>query len=98
MLALNFSINIFIVFTKYEKSRDENELEMELRGPTPPGGAGPLLAAPPYGESASELFSVLVSSCDFVAMFNFRLTPRITRGLYIMFSFRAISVRSCSQF
>jgi hypothetical protein len=62
-------------------------LETESEGSSPPGGAGPLLAAPPYGESTSELVSVPVSSCDFVSMFNFRLyNPRIAQGLYTVFS------------
>jgi hypothetical protein len=48
---------------------------------------GPLLAAPPCGESTLELVSVLVSSYDFVSMFNFcPYNPRIARGLYIVFS------------
>jgi hypothetical protein len=37
----NFSINIFIVFAKYEKSRDENGQETESGGSSPPGGVGP---------------------------------------------------------
>jgi hypothetical protein len=40
--VLNFSINIFVVFIKYEKSRDENGKEMESDGSSPPGGTGPL--------------------------------------------------------
>jgi hypothetical protein len=101
--VLNFSAYTFVVFIKYEKSRDENELEMELGGSTPPGGAGPLLATPPYGVSASELVSVPVSSYDFVMMFNFCLynPPDCLRSIYrvlVVFLFRYVSVRSCSQF
>jgi hypothetical protein len=65
---LNFSINIFVVFIKYEKSRDENGQETESGGSSPPGGAGPLQAAPPCGETTLELVSVPISSCDFVSM------------------------------
>jgi hypothetical protein len=101
--VLNFSIYIFVVFIKYEKSRDKNELEMESGGSSPPGGEGPLLAAPPCGESTSELISVPVSSCDFVSMFNFRLynPPDCPRSIYhvlIGFLFRSVSVRSCPYF
>jgi hypothetical protein len=85
--VLNFSTYIFVVFIKYEKSRDVNGLETESGGSSPPGGAGPLLAVPPCGESTPELVSVPVSSYDFVSMFIFTyITPRIIRGLYIMFS------------
>jgi hypothetical protein len=87
MFAVNLSIYIFVVFIKYEKSRDENGLETESGGSSPLGGVGPLLAMPPCGETTSELTFVLVFSCDFVSMFNFRLyTPWIAQGLYIMFS------------
>jgi hypothetical protein len=84
---LNFSAYTFVVFIKYEKLRDENELETEPRGSTPPGGAGPLLAVPPSGVSASEFVSVPVSSCAFVLMFNFRLynPPDCPRSLYHVF-------------
>jgi hypothetical protein len=78
MFALNFPAHTFVVFIKYEKSRDENELEMEPRGSTPPRGMGPLLAMPPYGVFTSELISVPVSSCAFVSLLNFFLyNPRI---------------------
>jgi hypothetical protein len=40
--TLNFSINIFVVFIKYEKSRDENGQETKSGGSSPPGGASPL--------------------------------------------------------
>jgi hypothetical protein len=94
----NFSINIFIVFAKYEKSRDENRQETESGGSSPPGGAGPPQATSAYGETTPELVSVLVSSCDFVSMFNFRLYnppeyPRSVYHVFIVFSFRAVSVR-----
>jgi hypothetical protein len=64
----NFSIDIFDVFIKYEKLRDKNRQEMESGGSSPPGGAGPFLAAPPCGESTSELISIPVSSYDFHSM------------------------------
>jgi hypothetical protein len=73
MFTLKFSAYTFVVFIKYEKSRDENELETEPRGPTPHYGMGPLLAAPPYGVFASELISIPVSSCAFITMF--KLSP-----------------------
>jgi hypothetical protein len=73
MFTLNFSVNIFVVFIKYEKSRDKNELETDPGGSTPPGGMGPLLAAPTCGVFASELVYVLVSSCAFDSLFNFCL-------------------------
>jgi hypothetical protein len=47
MFALNFFVYAFVVFIKYEKSRDENEKETEPGGSTPPRGVGPLLATPP---------------------------------------------------
>jgi hypothetical protein len=85
--VLSFSINIFVVSIKYEKSQDKNGQEMESGGFSPPGGAGPLQAAPPCGKSTPKIVFIPVSSCDFASMFNFRLyTPRITRGLYIVFS------------
>jgi hypothetical protein len=91
--ALNFSVHTFVIFIKYEKSGDENEWETEPRGSTPPGGVGPLLAAPPCGVSASKLIFVPVSSCDFVLMFNFRLynPPDYPRSVYrvlVVFLFR----------
>jgi hypothetical protein len=46
---------------------------MEIGGSSPPGGAGPLLAAPPCGGTTLELVSVLVSSYDFVSMIHFHL-------------------------
>jgi hypothetical protein len=81
----------------------KNELETESRGSSPPGGAGPLLAAPPCGESTPELVIVPVSSCDFVLMFNFRLynpsdCPRSVYRVLIVFLFGSVSVRSSSQF
>jgi hypothetical protein len=95
--ALYFSTYIFFIFIKYEKSRDENGLETESGGSSPPGGAGPLLAAPSYGESTLELISVPVSSCDFVSMFNFCLynPPDCLRSVYrvlVVFSFRSVSI------
>jgi hypothetical protein len=98
--ALNFSTYIFVVFIEYEKSRDENELETEPRGSTPPGGVAPLLVAPPYGVSASKLIFVLVSSRAFVLMFTFRLynppdRPRSVYRVLIVFLFQSISIRSC---
>jgi hypothetical protein len=82
--VLNFSVYIFVVFIKYEKSRDENGLETEPRGSTPPGGVGPLLAVPPCGVSTPELVSVPVFSCAFVLMFNFCLynPPDCLRSVY----------------
>jgi hypothetical protein len=102
-ITLNFYIYIFVVFIKYEKSRDENGQETDSGGSSPPGGAGPLQVTPPYGESTPELISVPVSSCDFASMFNFLLykppdCPRFVYRVFVVFSFRAISVRSCSQF
>jgi hypothetical protein len=47
----NFSINIFVVFIKYKKSRDENGQETESSGYSPPGGVGPPQATPPCGET-----------------------------------------------
>jgi hypothetical protein len=81
---ISSSIYIFVVFIKYEKSRDENGLEAESGGSSPPGGAGPLLATPPCGETTPELISILVSSCDFVSMFNFHLynPPDCLRSVY----------------
>jgi hypothetical protein len=67
------SINIFIDFANYEKSRDENGQETESGGSSPPGGAGPPQAVLPCGESTPELVSVPFSSCDFPSMYNFRL-------------------------
>jgi hypothetical protein len=86
-----------------KKSLDENGLETDSGGSSPPGGMGPLLAVPPYGESTPDLVSVPVSSCDFVLMFNFRLynPPDYPRSVYrvlVMFLFRSVCVRSCSQF
>jgi hypothetical protein len=77
---------------KYEKSRDENRQETESGGSSPPGGAGPLQATPPYGETTPELVSIPVSSCDFVMMFNFHLynpldCPRFVYHVFIVFSF-----------
>ena len=48
------------------------------------GGAGPPLAAPPRCESAPELVSIPVSSCDFVSMYNFCLfnPPESPRSVY----------------
>jgi hypothetical protein len=69
----NFSFNIFIIYAKYEKSRDENGQETESGGSSPPGGMCPPQAAPPCGETTPELVSIPVSSCDFVSMFNFHL-------------------------
>jgi hypothetical protein len=82
--ALNFSAYTFVVFIKYEKSQDENELETEPGGSTPPGGTGPLLATPPCGVSALELVSVPASSCAFVSMINFCLynPPDCPRSVY----------------
>jgi hypothetical protein len=81
------SFHIFAVFTKYEKSRDENGQEKESGCSSHTGGAGPPLAAPPWCENTPKLVSVLVSSCDFPSMYNFCLyNPQSTRGLYIVFS------------
>jgi hypothetical protein len=95
----DFSINIFIVFAKYEKSRDENGQETESGGSSPPGGTGPAQAAPPCGETTPELVSVPVSSYDFLLMYNFRLYnpleyPRSVYRVFIVFLFRVVSVRS----
>jgi hypothetical protein len=78
---------MFAVFTKYEKSRDENGQETESGGSSPPGGVGPLQATPPCGETTPELVSVPVSSCDFVSMFNFCLynPPDYPRFVYRVF-------------
>ena len=48
------------------------------------GGAGPPLAAPPRCESTPKLFSIPVSSCDFLLMYNFRLSnpPESPRSVY----------------
>jgi hypothetical protein len=67
-------------------------LETESGGSSPPGGMGPLLVAPPCGESTLELISVPVSSCDFILMFNFHLynPPDCPRSIYhvlVMFLF-----------
>ena len=59
--AFNFLNNIFVVFIKYGKLRDRNGVEKVHEGTSPRGGAGPPLAAPPYGEGASEPFSDPVS-------------------------------------
>jgi hypothetical protein len=69
----NSSFIIFAIFTKYEKSRDENGQEKVSECSSHTGGAGLPLAAPPWCENTSELVSVLVSSCDFASMYNFRL-------------------------
>jgi hypothetical protein len=62
------------------------------------GGVGPPLAAPPWCENTSELFSIPVSSCDLPSMFYFRLyTPRSTRGLYIIFSSYFVSSYFCQE-
>jgi hypothetical protein len=78
------SFNIFAVFTKYEKSQDENGQEKESVCFSHVGGVGPPLAAPPRCESTPKLFSVPVSSCDFVSMYNFRLfnPPESPRSVY----------------
>jgi hypothetical protein len=96
---LNFFSYIFIVFVKYEKSRDENGKEKESGVISHIGGAGPPLAAPTYCVSTPELVSVPVSSCDLVSMFYFHLynPPDYPRSVYrflVVFLFRAISVRS----
>jgi hypothetical protein len=96
--ALNFFSTIFIVFAKYEKSRDENGQETETRAPSHTGGAGPPLAVPPWCESTPELISVPFSSCDFASMFNFHLynppdCPRFVYRVFVVFLFRAVSVR-----
>jgi hypothetical protein len=77
---------------------DENGQEMESGGSSPPGGVGPLQAAPPYGEITPELIFVPVSSYDLILMFNFRLynppdCPKFVYRVFIVFSFRAVSVR-----
>jgi hypothetical protein len=97
--VLNSSINIFAVFTKYEKSRDENGQEKESGGSSHTGGAGPPLAAPPWCESTPELVSIPISSYDLVSMFYFRLYnppdfPRFVYRVFVVFLFRAISIRS----
>jgi hypothetical protein len=56
------------------------------------GGAGPPLAAPPWCENTPKLVSVLVSSCDFISMYNFHLfnppeSPRSVYRFLIMFCF-----------
>jgi hypothetical protein len=76
---------------------------MEPGGTTPHHGAGPLLVAPPGGEVASELVYVPVSSYVFVLLLNFHLynPPDCPRSVYhflIVFLFRSVSIRSCSQF
>jgi hypothetical protein len=98
--ALKNFVNIFVIFIKYEKSRDKNRLEMEFGGSSPPGDAVPLLAAPPCGESASELVSVPVSSCDFILMFNFRLyNPPGLPEVCISCSHRVfVSICFCQEF
>jgi hypothetical protein len=97
--VLNFFSYIFIVFVKYEKSRDENGKEKEFGVSSHIGGAGPPQTAPTYCVSTPELVSVPVSSSDFVSMFNFRLynPPDYARSVYrflVVFLFRAVSVRS----
>jgi hypothetical protein len=87
---------------KYEKSQEENGLETESGGSSPPGGAGPLLAAPPCGESTLELISILISSCDFALLFNLCLYnppeyPRFVYHVLVAFLFQPVSVKSCSQ-
>jgi hypothetical protein len=84
MFTKNFSINIFVVFIKYEESRDENGQETESGGSSPPGGTGPPQAAPPCGETTRDFISIPVSSCDFVLMYNFRLynPPESPRSVY----------------
>jgi hypothetical protein len=72
-------------------------------GTTPPHGAGPLLATPPGGVVASEFVSDPVSSRAFLLLLNVRLynPPESPRSVYcflIVFMFRSVSVRSCSQF
>jgi hypothetical protein len=100
--AESSSFNIFVVFTKYEKSRDENGQEKESRCFSHTGGAGPPLAAPPWCENTSELVSISVCSCDFPSMYNFRLynPPEYPMSVYrflVVFLFRAISVRDYFQ-
>jgi hypothetical protein len=81
---MNSSFNIFAVFTKYEKSRDENGQEKESGCSSHTGGVGPPLAAPPWCEDTSELISIPVSSCDFASMYNFHLynPPESLRSIY----------------
>jgi hypothetical protein len=100
--AKDVSINIFIDFAKYEKSRDENGQETESGGSSPPGGAGPPQAAPPCGETTPELISIPVSSCDFVSMYNFCLynppeSPRSVYRFLVVFCFELFLSGDCSQ-
>jgi hypothetical protein len=67
------SFNIFAIFTKYEKSRDKNRQEKESICFSHVGGMGPPLAMPPRCENTSELIFVLVSSYDFILMYNFHI-------------------------
>jgi hypothetical protein len=99
MFVKDVSINIFIVFAKYEKSQNENGQETESGGSSPPGGVGPPQSAPPCGESTPELVSIPVSSCDFLLIYNFHLYnpskyPRSVYRVFVVFLFRAVSVRS----
>jgi hypothetical protein len=82
--AKNSSFIIFAIFTKFEKSRDENGQEKESVCFSHIGGAGPSLAMPPWCENTPELVSVPVSSCDFTSMYNFRLynPPESPRSVY----------------
>jgi hypothetical protein len=93
--AKSSSFNIFAIFTKYEKSRDENGQEKESGCFSHTRGAGPPLAAPPWCENTSELVSIPVSSFDFPSMYNFRLyNPPGVPEVCISFS-RRVFVSSC---
>jgi hypothetical protein len=57
------------------------------------GGTGPPLAVPPRCESTPELISILVSSYDFILMYNFCLfnppseSPRSVYRFLVVFCF-----------
>ena len=80
----------------------EERKEKGHRPPSQGAGAAQALAAPPLCENASELFSVPVSSCDFVSMYNFRLynPPDYPRSVYhflVVFCFELFLSGDCSQ-
>ena len=59
---IQLSEDIFAVFRKYKKIRDETGQARVLEGTTPPPGTGPTLAARAGGVRASESVSDQASS------------------------------------
>jgi hypothetical protein len=95
---ISFSIYIFDVFIKYEKSRDENGQETESGGSSPPGARAHSrprrpVVRPPRNSFPSRFPPVTSFRC---LIFTYITPPDCPRSVYhvlVVFLFRSILVR-----